>query len=295
VSPTCGDLLTEAAAQLHGWGSTQDRVTPLTADIGPTDTQFTVDFAFGQAVGITPGVVEIDSEQLYVTSIDAATGTATVARGFGRGYGDTTAAAHSAGARVISRPKFPRVWLFRQINEIIGSLFPDLFAIGKYTGTVTYPGNTYNLGSTTGTPMSVVTAQWQDPLGQWRDCPSFSIDSFDGTFRLGSTPMVGRPLRVLYTTEPRPFAQETDLLSTTGLPDSCADLLTLGVVAKLVPGLDISRAQVTSVEQSDRSRVVPPSAGVNVAKYVMAEFQNRLQNEAASLRRQYRPRLVRTS
>src|SRR5882757_10185436 len=111
---TCADLISEASAQLHGWGSTQDRITPLSNTVTPSDVQFTVDFAFGQAVGITPGVVEIDSEQLYVTAVDASTGVCTLADGFGRGYNGTTPAAHTAGAKVISRPKFPRNWLFAQ-------------------------------------------------------------------------------------------------------------------------------------------------------------------------------------
>ena len=290
---TCKDLLDECSAQLHGFGSTQDRITPLTANIGPTDTTFTVDFTFGQAVGITPGVVEIDSEQLYVTAIDPATGIATVANGFGRGYGGTTAASHTAGARVISRPKFPRVWLFRQINEILGAVYPDLFTVQSYTTTVTYPRNTYTLPNANGTPLRVLVVQWQDPLGDWRDVAGVKIDPFDGTMRLGSGAMPGRPLRVLYATEPKTFTAESDDFTVTGLPVSCTDVLTLGVVAKLVPGLDISRAQLSSVEQSDRSRVVPPSAGVNAAKYIMAEYQERLANEAQSLRRQYRPRTVR--
>lgn len=291
---TAGDLITEASAQLHGWGSTQDRITPLTADITSGATTFQVDYAFGQSVGISPGVVEIDSELLYVVSVDSTTGTVTVANGVGRGYNNTTAAAHSAGAKVISRPKFPRVWLFKQLNEIIGSLFPDLFGIGTYTGTVSYPTNRYNLGSTTGTPMRALAAEWQDPIGNWHAINSYNIDAWDGTFVMGSRVMVGRPFRVIYSTQPRQFASESDDLAVTGLPASTADLLTLGIVAKQVPGLDISRAQLTSMEQSDRSRVVPPSAGVNAAKYIMAEYQDRLANEATSLRRQYRPRLTRT-
>lgn len=291
--PTCGDLISECSAQLHGYGSTQDRITPLTANIGPTDTTFTVDFTFGQAVGITPGVVEIDSEQLYVTSIDSSTGLATVANGFGRGYGGTTAASHTAGARVISRPKFPRIWLFKQVNEVLGAVFPDLFAVNTFTSTVTFPRNTYQLPVTPGVPIRVLSCQWQDPLGDWRDTYAFKIDRFDSTLRLGSGPMIGRPLRVQFTSEPNSFVAETDdFVATTGLPASCFDVIRLGVVAQVVPGLDISRAQLSSVEQSDRSRVVPPSAGVNAGKYIMAEYQNRLANEAQSLRRWYRPTTV---
>lgn len=293
--PTAGDLLTEASAQLHGWGTTQDRVTPLSNDISDTDSTFMVTYPFGQSVGISPGVVEIDSELLYVVSVDQSTGLCTVAPGFGRGYQGTTKTAHTAGARVVSRPKFPRSGLFKQLNEVIESVYPELFAVGTYTGSITWPTNRYNLGSTIGTPMEVIQAEWQDPIGNWHPLFSYRIDPADGYFVLGSGGMIGRPFRVLYKAQPRAFTDETqDLVTQTGLPASTADVLTLGVVAKQVPGLDISRAQLSSVEQSDRSRVVPPQAGVNAAKYIMAEYQERLANEAASLRKQYRSRLVRT-
>jgi hypothetical protein len=91
------------------------------------------------------------------------------------------------------------------------------------------------------------------------------------------------------------FTAETDdYAAVTGLPLSAADVLSLGVVARMMPALDISRAQLTSVEQSDRSRVVPPNQGINAGKYLMAEFQQRLANEAQALRMQYPARLKRT-
>lgn len=295
MAPTAGDIITEASAELHGWGSTQDRVTPLTANLNATDLTFQVDYSFGQSVGIAPGVVEIDSELLYVVNVDQTAGTVTLANGFGRGYRGSTATSHNAGAMVISRPKFPRTYLFKQLNEIIQAVYPELFGVGTYTGSITWPSDRYDLGSTTGTPMEVIQAEWQDPIGNWRPLNAYRIDPADGQFVLGGGGMIGRPFRVLYKTQPRPFTDETqDLVSTTGLTLGSADVLTKGIVAKQAPGLDISRAQLSSVEQSDRSRVVPPSAGVTVAKYIMAEFQDRLANEAASLRKQYKSRIVRT-
>jgi hypothetical protein len=177
------------------------------------------------------------------------------------------------------------------MNDILGSVFPELFAVSTYTATVTYPSNTYSLPTL---PARLIDAQWQDPVGNWQRCNAYQLDPYDQTFRLGSGPMIGRPLRVLYATEPTQLSVETDLFSTTGLPASCADLLVLGAVAKQVPALDIARAQTKSAEQSDRSKVVPPFAGVNAAKYIMAEYQERLANEAASLRKRYGARLVRT-
>lgn len=61
----------------------------------------------------------------------------------------------------------------------------------------------------------------------------------------------------------------------------------------MIPALDISRAQLTSVEQSDRSRVIPPFQGLNTGKFYQAEFAARLANEAHALRSQYQPRLTR--
>lgn len=289
--PSCGDLIDEVSAQLHGWGLTSDRVTPLAADIGPTDTTFTVDYATGQAVGITPGVVEIDQEQLYVYSVDNTTGIVTLAPGIGRGYKGTTPASHTAGSAVVSRPKFPRVGLFRQINEVLGSIYPDLFAVKTFTGTITWPSNSYTLP---GNPRWIIDAQWQHPIGNWLPLRAYMLDPYDGQFRLADTPLVGRPLRVIYATEPGLFTSEDDdFATTTGLPDTSKDVLTLGAVCYQLEGLDISRAQNTSVEQSDRNKVVPPFAGNNAAKYLMAEYQQRLANEARSLRSFYKPRISR--
>jgi hypothetical protein len=281
---------------LHGWGNTADRLTPLASGIGPSDTTFTVTDPFGQAVGISPGAVEIDTEQLYVKTVDQSTGVATLAAGFGRGFNGTTAVAHAAGAEVVSRPRFPRINIFNNINAAIGGLFPDLFAVQTAALTITYPSNTYTLPGPA-RAQTILDIQWQHPLGDWLPIFSYDIDKFDGTLRLGSllSPItIGRPLRVIYTIEPSPFAASTDdFVAVTGLPASCADVVEFAVLAKMVAGLDISRAQLTSIEQSDRSRVVPPNAGITVGKYLMAEYQDRLRNEADSLRRQYPPRLRR--
>lgn len=290
--PTAAQMIDETLALLHGYGSTQDLVTPLTSSIGPTDTTFTVDFTFGQADGITPGFVEIDSEQLYVTTVDPNTGICTVARGFGRGYSDTVATSHAAGARVISQPRFPRIWVFDQLNEILNDVFPQLFVVQKFTTTVQWPNNTYTLPTT---PTDIISVQWQDPLNRWQNLRSYTFDPYDGAFRLGTTPLIGRPLRILYAGQPTKFSAETDDFATvTGLPASSFDVLELGVAARQVPGLDISRAQLNTVEQSDRSRVVPPNAGINAGKYLMAMYQERLVNEAKTLRTQLKPRIVRT-
>lgn len=289
--PTCAQIIDETIAMLHGYGSTQDLVTPLTTGIGATDTSFTVDFTFGQSAGMTPGVVEIDSEQLYVTNVDQTSGTCQLARGFGRGFLGTTPAAHAAGALIKSQPRFPRIWVFDQVNDIINDVYPDLFVVNKFTTVVTWPNNTYTLPVTP--PGDILAVQWQDPLNRWQNVRSYQFDAYDGTFRLGGSAMIGRPLRILYTSHPSKFASETDdFAGVTGLPATSYDVLILGVASRQVPGLDISRAQGDTMEQSDRSRIVPPNAGINAGKFLFSMYQERLKNEARTLRNLYKPRLV---
>lgn len=289
---TCADLISEAASQLHGWGQTQDRVASLAAPILISEVnQFTVNAASGQAVGISAGTVEIDSELLYVTNVDQTTGICTLDPGFGRGDRGTTVVGHNVGAKVISRPKFPRSAILKQINESIGGVFPDLFQVKTFTTNVTYPLYRYTLPALP-VPAWVIAVEWQDPIGNWLPAHSFSLDPYDQTVLLGSGPMIGRPLRVLYAGEPGLLINETDdFVATTGLPLSSYDVITLATVARLTPGLDISRAQLTSVEQSDRGRIVPPNAGINVGKYIQQMYLMRLANEAKALRRVYRPRI----
>ena len=290
--PTAGALIDQVIAQLHGWGATRDRFSYLSANIGPTDSTFNVDATAGPAIGVSPGPVEIDSEQIYVISVDQGSGTCTVGGGnAGRGFSDTTPASHLDGAKVVSNPKFPRVWVLQQLNDIIGGLYPQLFKVDTFVTTVTYPSNTYSLPVQP--PLRVLDVQWQNPLGNWERCYSYELDPYDGTLRLGGGPMLGRPLRIAYSSEPSPFTQESDdFVGVTGLPISCADVLTLGVVAKQAPGLDLARAQISPV---DPARPVPAGAAVAAAKYIMAMYQDRLKNEGASLRKQYRTFIVRTA
>lgn len=283
---TAGDLVTSISHELHGYTSVKDRLTSLSAALTATATTFTVSDTSGQ-LGLTPGIVEIDSEQLYVSSLDTGTSTATVAS-FGRGFNGTTAVAHDSGALVVSNPTWPRADILTMLNRVLLGTWPQLFAVKTDdTNTITSPSDTYTLTDL----QSVLDVQWKDPLNNWQRCEAWSVDPYDNTVRLVSGGIIGRPIRFVYSAKPTAFTDETTTYSDCGLPDSCQDLLILGTVARLVPALDIARAQINSVEQSDRSKVVPSGQALNVAKLLTAEFVNQLNIEARSLRKQYPPRI----
>lgn len=286
--PLASDLIDQVVAELHGYGQSADRITALTADIALDDTSLTVDAVTGSKLGVEPGILEIDGEQLYAATVDSQSNTVTLASGFGRGFSGTTPAAHTAGSIVRSGPMYPRSRVLEVMNDVINSLFPDLFAVWKVTTAVTFPINSYTLPSI---PSWIITAQWQDVQGNWQPVDSYEKDSYDYKFRLGSQIQIGRPLRIIYAGTPVLFADETSDYSTTGLPPSAADLLKIGTVARMVPAIDISRPQLSTVEQSDRGRVVPPNAGLNAGKYLQDQFNTRLENEKRSQKNLYPPRL----
>jgi len=288
--PTCGEMITEVVQSMHGYGQTSDRTTILSGAISAADMTFPVDYVQSTAGGVTAGIVEIDSEQLMVSSVDTSLNTCTVANG-GRGWNGTTPAAHSQYTKVVSKPKFPRYIVFQAMNEVIGALYPDLFGVATYQTAATFPQYTYTIPGAH--PVRMLSCEWQDPILQWHPISAVSVDTFDGTIRVGSGPWPGRPLRFIYATEPQKFASESDdFAATTGLPESCKDVVMLGAMVKLVPSFDISRAQNTTVEGQQRSGI-PPNTGINLGTYLNRQFQQRLTNENQSLRALYPPQLRR--
>ena len=119
---TFADIIDETVLALTGYTNRQDQATFLVSDIGSTDLTFTVD----DGTVLTRGLVEIDDELIWVDSFDRTTNTATVPS-YGRGFRDTQATTHSAGARVTIAPSFPRSVVERNINLAIDGVYPDLF------------------------------------------------------------------------------------------------------------------------------------------------------------------------
>lgn len=287
---TAAEMVTEVVQAMHGFGQTTDRTTILSNAIGPADMSFQVDYVQSTAGGVIAGIVEIDSEQIMVASIDQTSNTCTVANG-GRGWNGTAPASHAQYTKVVSKPKFPRFIVLQKMNEVIGALYPDLFGVATYQTTVTFPQYTYTIPNVH--PLRVLTCEWQDPLGQWHPIIAVSVDQFDGTVRVGGQTMPGRPLRFIYAVEPQKFASEGDDFTTqTLLPESTRDVVTLGAQVQLMPSFDVSRAQNTSVEQQSHAAVAP-NAGINLGTYLQRQFSARLSNERDSLRYLYRAQMRR--
>lgn len=295
---TCSQLIDETHGLLQSFSLDESQSTTLASSIGASDLALTVTATRGIATGISPGIIEINEELIYCDSVDSS-GNATVPA-WGRGYLGTTPAAHTAGARVISQPTFPRYWTLQAINETIQRIFPEVFAIRQEELTTTLPIITYALPSDA---QWILNIKWQVPDGRqywqsvrrWRISPGGGTQFGDSgiTVDVADSMPPGRPIQFLYAARPTLLVNETDdFVSTTGLNIGLRDVVCLGAAANLTMSQELSRLQMSSVEQQNRAQLVAPSAALTSSDQLEKRFERRLMEERRSLQRLYPPRVT---
>lgn len=296
---TAGQVIEETQALLQSWSLDQSQSTTLTAPLTAGALTFPYDnTSTNIAIGISPGLVEIDRELIYVEAVD---GTNATIPAWGRGFRATTATSHLSGTRVISQPTFPRQKTLDAINQVLARVFPRLYAVKSFETVTTLPIITYQMPADC---QWVLGVKWQQPDGRkyWQACRRWRVSPGGGT-QFGDTGitvdvadvmMPGQPIQFLYAAQPGLLANDTDdFTATTGLDAGLVDVIELGTAAQLVTALDTSRLQVSSIEQQDRSGVVAPSAALTTSRYLDTRFQERLEEERKSLQRLYPPRVTR--
>lgn len=290
-------LIDETLGLLQSWALDQSQSTTLESTMTSGSSTFTYDTAANIATGISAGMVEIDRELIYVENVDGTTATVPA---WGRGYRSTTAAAHSIGARVVSQPTFPRQKTLDALNQIFERMFPRIFAVKSYETTTTFPILTYTMPSDC---QRILNVKWQLPDGRrywqgvqrWRTSPGLGTQFGDEGITVDVADMMqpGRPIQFLYAAKPTPLVNDTDdFVTTTGLNAGLIDVVELGAAAQLVTALELSRLQVSSIEQQNRSQLVAPSAALTSSRYLDTRFQERLEEERKALQTLYPPRLT---
>jgi hypothetical protein len=302
VTTTVGVIIDEIRALLRSWTGEEQSSTLGGSGLNSSATSFTLTDVAGVALNATPGILEIGSELIYASVIDAS-GNVTVPA-WGRGYLNTTKTTHTAGARVISQPLFPRQKILDKLNDALERMFPDVFAVKNFNATTTLPQITYNLPDDA---MTVLDAEWQVPDGtlrwvkvrRWEVNPGgrptsaagnnpdlgVTVDVFDGM-------MPGRPIHFIYGAKPSELTSESDVFETvTGLGASLKDVAIYAAASALVIPLEAARLQLTSAEQQDRTQKIAPSAALTTSRFLEQQFQVRLAEERKALTKLYKPRI----
>jgi hypothetical protein len=307
MTTTLANMMDEVQVNLAGYTFQQDRTTYISSAVSTTTSSSAspLILSLGSTESLGKGIVEIDEELLWVDSYDRVASTATVAP-YGRGYLGTTAATHSADAKVTIAPTFPRFNIKRAINDTIRSLGANIFAMKTTTFTFNAAVSTYAFANLN--IKNILTVHWQDigPSKEWRPIRKYDFDAVANpeafgyitgtdnvqTITLGEAPISGRTVKVVYATDPVAFTTNAqDYATQTGLPESTRDVVILGAAYRLLSFLDPARAAQVSPQADETDSKRPYGASQTATKQLYALYSQRLAEETKAQQQNYPPRV----
>ena len=287
---TFNDMVEEVLINLEGFTLRQDRTTYLTSGIDLDD--LSISLASGDNIG--KGIIEIDDELIHIDSVDRSDRSAVISP-FGRGYRGTTAASHSLNTKVTFAPSFPRLSVKRAINDTIRAVYPNVYGKASTTFSFNPSVTTYSLPAEAETVLAVSwdtigpSNEWL-PIRRWRQDPTANV----GEYATGNAisiyePIVpGRTINVVYSKTPTPLSNANDVFTTvTGLEETSRDLIIYGAAYRMASFIDPGRLTFTSPEADQNDQTRPFGSGTNTARYLLALYQQRLQEETNRLNGKY--------
>ena len=279
---TFADLINEVIAQLQGYVRDQEKSTYLRASCDTDDLILSVP----AGVTLSPGIIEVDYELMWVESVDTTNGLLTVAP-FGRGQQGTTAASHAENARVVFNPRLPKLRVARAINDTLASMGRDLPALATTTITANAAVITYQMP--TGT-RQILDCSWQAPgvTEAWVPIRSYQLDSNANTteFTTGKSVSIfddvvpGQTIQVVYTKDPTPLSSDDDTFSETGLQATALDCVQYGACYRLVGFSDAGRIDYKSVEADLLDEPNQFGSAQALSRYFFQLHKSRLDEEA---------------
>jgi len=305
VTTTLTNLIDEILINMAGYTMQQDRATSLSSAVTTTTT---ITISVSSTADIGKGIIEIGEELMWIENFDRVANTLTVSP-WGRGYLGTTASTSATSSKVTISPTFPKSVVKRAINDTLNAMGASIHGVKQLTFTYNPAITTYELldGATNVTAQSILAVHWQEvgPSKEWLPVKRFSFEPYaDITTWGGSaaspaqtisvydyiTP--GRTVKVMYAAAPTTFTSNDDVFTTTtGLPQTCKDVVVLGATYRLLTYLDPARATQTS-PQADEIDSKRPFGGVgNVMRQIYALYTTRLAEEAKAQLQQYPPRV----
>ena len=299
-------MIDEVSMNLSGYTLQQDRATSLktaiTTTTSPSSAPTFLSLASTDSVG--KGIIEIDEELLWVDTYDRVGNTATIAP-YGRGYLGTGPAVnegvtHLTDAKVTIAPTFPRFTIKRAINDTISAIASSIFAAKTTTITSNSAVSAFRLPAV-GTTLNIskILSIAYQALGSSKEWIPIRSYRFDGNanstaFTSGQTVSIydyipsGRTVQIVYATDPVSFSTNADIFTdTTGLPESCKDLIILGATYRLLSNLDPARASMVSPQADETDSKRPYGSSQSLTKQVYALFNQRLNEEVKSQQEKY--------
>lgn len=242
---------------------------------------------------ISTGLIELGDELMWCSTV--ATNTLTIVRGM---FG-STAVSHSAGEVVRNAPHFPRFQIQRVINDVIRSVFPDLYAVTATQITVVAGIITYALPAAVERVLAVdvqdtaATGCWL-PVTHWTLELNANATAYPTgkTLSINDSLVVGKTVQVTYIKKPAVLAAVTDdFAAVTLLQDSAKEAIIYGTCARLTGYLEPAKWSATSAEAKLLDGVQPAGVAINASKYFYSLFKQLVTEENRRLLDRYPGRI----
>lgn len=286
---TVATVLNRASRQMLA-GVVEER-NKLATSLDDSTTSVVLSYDLG---GFRAGsVFEIESELFYIWEANTASKTLTVERGFG----GTTAAAHSANVLATVNPRFPRAQMFDAVNAELDDLSSTMNGLFRVVTTdLTYNGSDRQINITgSGTIIELLDARLRYLADDHPVLNSVRLQTGLPTadFASGNTlvfdePVMAGTVRVRYKAPfTRATSESSDLTTNCFLPTTCDDIVETGVILRMMNGREIKRNFIESQGDTRRADEVPPGATRDSITNLARLRRERIIAEAARLKAQY--------
>lgn len=270
-------------------GGTVEPLNRLNGDILVGAAQLTVEFDTGPIV--TGSVIEIGTELMYVTAVAGTTVSVM------RGYGGSTAAAHTSTDIIRSNPQYPGHMILDAVNDDLNDLSSPrngLYQMQTTTFTYNSTKDGYNLAADALAVRRVTWVHTSSDLSE-PEVRRFTVKRNRDTSAFASgvalvlqdLPEAGQTVRVEYTTGFTALTDSSTALSAVGLHTEAYDLPPMGAALAIMSFRPIARESITQQPPVRRAEEVPPGAISASMRDLRFRRQERIQAEAARLAQMY--------
>jgi len=272
----------------------RESMNKLDGAVSANATSLSFDYNLGAIQA--DAILGIDSELYRVWEV---TGAKTVA--VQPAMQGSASSSHADGALVYVNPRVSRFAAFVALNQEIMALSSPalgLYAVKTLEFTYQAAVTDYHLNDNDVLEVLDVRADAAGPENHWQSLKDWRLrrNSDLTDFATGNALFIpngipGRTVRVIYST---PFTTldglSGDLSTESHIPFEMQDILAMGIVLRLGPAREIKRNFTEAQGDARRAGEVPPQAVGNSFSYLRAQREQRIQQEAARLLRDYGPR-----
>lgn len=297
---TLPQLVEQARGYLHQYTTTRPVLATFTGWQGtaPNYTGINLAGLSGQQ-RIVNAVVELGHELVFVSSHDPTTSTTQCPPWFRNQQGSPSNDAYAVNSVAVVNPQWPYHQVAQHVINGISNLYPSLFQVKQTTLTTATLTERFLLPADVDEIIKVRVEDDLFPSRPERELWKWTLDTkgpngsrylyVNEFYRSGMT------IYVTYRAAPIiPAVTSTAEFTATGLPSTASDLPVLWAVAQMLPAADAAKAQISTVEQSERNRFVQAGSANAASRRYHELYQTRLVEERRKLLDLYPPRIHRT-